>query len=155
MCANIFGRELHRTPKPDSDSDGVGVGFARTKFFGIGIVKKNFSESELESKKILLGDPKKTYFLDRSWNRNRKKNFFGVEVGFRNQKMWLRRSLIFGHPILTSDVLWIFFSRGMFMLIDCWKVQKFNPSIYREYHITNEENIFMTIKVLIFFIFLY
>jgi hypothetical protein len=49
-----FGRELHRTPKPDSDSDSIGVevGAAKTKFFGvgveIGIVKKYFSELESE-----------------------------------------------------------------------------------------------------------
>jgi hypothetical protein len=65
-----FGvKEPHRTPKPDSDFIGV----AKTKFFGVGVEIKFFSDSELQS------EPKKHYFRD----RNRKKIFFG----FRNQKV--------------------------------------------------------------------
>jgi len=39
----------------------------------------------------------KTFRVFRSWNRSREKKIFWVEVGFRTQKSWLHRSLLYSH----------------------------------------------------------
>ncbi len=88
ICLTI--KELHRTPKPDFNCTGIGV--AKTKFFefGVGIVKKYFSESE--SKKILLGvgveiGAEKKLFSGSELESKSKKKIFGAGVRFRNQKV--------------------------------------------------------------------